>query len=348
MLLADVLCFVIASVAAIVLTWTVRRYALARGMMDLPNTRSSHTRPTPRGGGIAVVLTIQVGACVLAYFHWFDRAVLAALIVGGGAVALLGYIDDRKGLSAAPRALVHLAVAVVTVAFILPSGGSPGILAGMPQVALGFMAIVGIAWCINLFNFMDGIDGIAGSQAVFVSCASAVIAARSDAPEWSLVPALTAGAGAGFLVWNWPPAKIFMGDVGSGFLGFWLATVAIALAQAGVLNLWSSVILGALFIADTGVTLVRRYSSGQKWYEAHRSHAYQRLARRLRGHSPVTAGAWVVNLTIALPAAYVAQERQPFAPYLAAAVVLSFSAACAALGAGKATDNLPQKNVKQG
>jgi Fuc2NAc and GlcNAc transferase len=265
-----------------------------------------------------------------------DGGAIAGLILGGSAVAIVGHIDDKRPLSVTPRFLVHLFASLIAIVLLVDRAGLAKIFPGLP-VLLGFaLLVLGVLWSINLFNFMDGIDGIAASQALFVSGASAGLIAVTDGLNgWSLVAGLTAGACAGFLAWNWPPARIFLGDVGSGFLGFWLAAFAIALHVSGLLSIWCSLILGMLFIADATVTLVRRIATGQKWYEAHCSHAYQHLARRFGNHRAVTLSIWLIDLVILLPVAFLAHSASAAAPWVAGSLFMASGVLCLALGAGK-------------
>jgi len=162
-----------------------------------------------------------------------------------------------------------------------------------------------LVWMTNLFNFMDGLDGIAGSEAVFVSGAGAWLYWRGGGgPGLTATMTCLSASCLGFLRWNWPPAKIFMGDVGSGFLGFSLGILGLAASQEGILPIETWAILGGVFFVDATVTLVRRLARGDKWFEAHRTHAYQVLARRLGRHKPVTVIVMVVNLFWLLPWAY--------------------------------------------
>ena len=323
---------------AAALTGLVRKLALQRGMIDVPNARSSHTRPTPRGGGLAIVATALGGTLLCAAFAPLPVAVLAALLLGGGAVATVGYIDDQGGLPATQRFVVHVSAGALAAGLLGLGNGEP-ILPLLPTALILCLLWLGVVWSINLFNFMDGIDGIAASQAVFVSGSSAALVLGTHGPNAAvLVLLLTAGACLGFLVWNWPTARIFMGDVGSGFLGFWLASLAILMAQSGSLSLWTSIVLGSLFGADATVTLLRRVIAGETWYEAHRSHAYQHQARRWGSHRPVTLGLWAVNLAVVLPLAVVAERNPAAAPSIAVAVLAVFGAACWMAGAGRSVD----------
>jgi Fuc2NAc and GlcNAc transferase len=324
-----------AAIASAVLTWIVQRFFLAPGMLDRPNARSSHARPTPRGGGIAIVLTLLVGAFMLGAGGALEWPELMALTLGGGALAVVGYVDDRAGLGVMPRFAVHLLAAAIAVALLIGREGARAMFPLLPEFVVLGVLLAGAVWSINLFNFMDGIDGIAGAQAVFMAAASALLIETTGSPlAWSAVCAMTAGACAGFLVWNWPPAKIFMGDVGSGFLGFWLAALALALHVSGSLDIWVSIILGTIFLADSTATLLSRMASGQKWYDAHRLHAYQKLTRRLGSHARVTLGVCAINVGIVLPAAWWAQRAEELAPWIAGSLLTISGAVCITLGAG--------------
>jgi Fuc2NAc and GlcNAc transferase len=332
MLLGEVTAFMAAALLTGCGTAVVRWHAIARGRLDVPNARSSHTAPTPRGGGLAIVVIVIAATIVAALLGSLPVTESAALALGGGMVAVVGYCDDLKGLSIVPRLTVHsIAAVIAVVALASVESVFPHLPAGVAMALL----VLTVLWSINLFNFMDGIDGLAASQATFVFLASAALIAISRGAD---VPALlllmvTAGACAGFLWWNWPPARIFMGDVGSGFLGFWIAAVALVLDRVEVLSVWTTTILMSVFIADATVTLFRRMLRRERWHEPHRSHAYQALARRWHGHRNVTLALWAVNLLLVLPLAALSAFWRDAAPLLAfatlAALVVLVSVAVA-------------------
>jgi Fuc2NAc and GlcNAc transferase len=311
-----------AGVAAWWLTGRARTYALHREMVDVPNTRSSHSVATPRGGGGAIVLVTTV---VLSWWWWtgstgaLSPVVLAASLI----VAAVGFADDHRHVPPALRLAMHFLAAGLAVYGV----GAPAW--GVPQTAL---IVVGIVWLINLTNFMDGIDGIAGAQTMTVCVGGAVLSAvvLPGSAMW-LEPAVLASATAGFLVWNWPPARIFMGDVGSGYLGFMTAVLSLrALSAAPALG-WSWLILSGVFIADASITLLRRAMRRERVVEAHRSHAYQRLAHKWRSHQAVTLLVGGVNVIWLMPLAWMVAIQQmsewvglalAYGPLLASAVVL--------------------------
>ncbi|QXP88343.1 MraY family glycosyltransferase [Methylococcus capsulatus] len=286
------------------LTGAVLRYARRR-LLDVPNARSSHRVPTPRGGGLAIVLALLGGEV-----YWRlvvgEFAIGFAVLAGGVLVAAVGFWDDHGHLSARWRLLAHLAAAALAVASL--PGDMP---LRLGPVSLGsgafadFIGVLVIAWMLNLFNFMDGIDGLAGLEVVSVGASATLLLLLSLPSGGALpvAPGLLAAATLGFLAWNWPPAKIFMGDVGSGFVGYLLGCEAIATAKTGTLGLAVWLILAGVFVVDASFTLVRRMTGGQRWYEAHRSHAYQHAARRLGGHAPVDHRVLAINLLWLLPMA---------------------------------------------
>jgi Fuc2NAc and GlcNAc transferase len=302
------LLFIAAAAASLILTHLVRRYAVARSIVDVPNGRSLHDRPVPRGGGLAIAATVLAGMVLLTVFGNLPVTWTIAVAGGGAPIALIGWLDDRQhGTRRRVRGLVHFAGAAWALWWL---GGLPALTLGSFVLALPvvgtILAAIGIVWWTNLFNFMDGIDGLAGGQAVTVATAAGVLMLLMGADAVMASPAfLLAGAAAGFLVLNWSPARIFMGDVGSGFIGFVFATLAIATENAGALPLLVWVLLSGVFLFDSTVTLLRRVLRGEEWYDAHCVHAYQRLVTAGRSHAAVTSGIIGVNVLLAV-VAYVA------------------------------------------
>lgn len=291
--------------AAVVGTGVIRRFAPALGLMDRPSLRSSHQVPTARGGGLAIALPILALATAIAVRGGTGSAVSTGLVVGGAMVATVGWLDDRRSLRAGIRFSVHLgAAALVVVLLGFGSLRRLGAAYGIAGWSFATLAIVAIVWSINLFNFMDGIDGIAAVEAIFVSWAGAGLNCYTGGSSGLTLLMVCLGcACAGFLVWNWPPARIFMGDVGSGFLGFLLAAVGLVASCENPREFAPWVILAGVFLADATVTLCRRVVRGERWHEAHRSHAYQRLARRWRSHRTVTLLTCAINIGWLLPCA---------------------------------------------
>ncbi len=287
------------------LTGAVRRYALTSQLVDVPNERSSHTRVTPSGGGLAIVFVFIASIALLLGLQQIELPLALAIIGGGGMIAAIGYIDDRRDISPQVRIIVHFAATLWLVALVQ---GSPTLNLGPFQIDTAWLVypieIIGIMWCINLYNFMDGIDGLAGGQAIFVGIAGAVLFILSGSNSvFGLVSWLLAIASIGFLLWNYPPARIFMGDVGSGFLGFIIAGLIVISIHQTDIPVLSWVILMAAFVVDSTFTLLRRMLRGEKWYSAHRSHAYQHATQRFQKHSTVTLWMMIINVVWLMPLA---------------------------------------------
>lgn len=283
------------AILSIVLTGVVRYYSLRNEIIDIPNERSSHKVPTPSGGGLAFVVLF------LLLIPWLpvERNVLIALVGGGALVAAIGWIDDRVSLSAALRAGVHVVAAVWALAWL---GGLPALELGFTSLHLGWvgwpLGVFAIVWLINLYNFMDGIDGLAGGQAVVASLAGGALLFAGGFPAFGELVWTLAAVVLGFLVWNWAPAKIFMGDVASAFLGYVFAVLAISSEAVGGPPILLWVLLLGVFIVDATATLIRRILQGEPLFEAHRSHAYQ-LATQM-GHSHARVSASAIGLMIGL------------------------------------------------
>lgn len=292
-------------VAAFLLTGLIRLVTVRASLLDVPNQRSSHTAPTPRGGGLAIVATFLAGVVILLYetSAWLV-GFPALLLVSSLLVAGIGLWDDLRQLSAGRRILVHFLASGLLVWGLWSGGlcGSEPVPPGLLTWFGGFMLVLVVVWILNLFNFMDGIDGLAAGEAAFVAAGAALLLSlRSGSPEIQLLLGLAAAC-LGFLVWNWPPARIFMGDVGSGFLGFVLAALALRTAIFNddlPLGCW--LILPGVFLADATFTLLRRMARREKWYAAHRSHAYQHAATLYGSHRSVTLTVMAINLFWLLP-----------------------------------------------
>jgi len=288
-----------------VLTLLIKQKARVIGLIDVPNERSSHAVPTPRGGGLAIVIASLVALSILAAAGSIPLRLFLALAPGGAAVAAVGFIDDRRPLSARIRLFVHFMAAGWAVLCIGPidlfdiERGSP-FLQGLIYV----LSTVGIVWFLNMYNFMDGIDGIAGSQAVFMSLGTVVLGLFSLGIAYTAATAVVIGAAAlGFLLWNWPPAKIFLGDVGSGYLGFAFAVIGLASGIHDPASPWTLLILAGVFAVDATFTVVRRFLRGERVTQPHRTHGFQLLARKM-GHQRATMSIALVNLLWLLPCAF--------------------------------------------
>lgn len=287
------------------LTARMRDVAIARQLIDVPNSRSSHAVPTPRGGGVSIVVVTLLALLILALTEVLPMRSAYALIGAGGLVAGVGWWDDHGHVPAGWRLLAHLIAAAGALAAL---GGLPLLSVFGATVHLGWLGhglgILYLVWLLNLYNFMDGIDGIASIQAVTVSLGAALMYRLApDTGEAWVGPVLLAAAVCGFLVWNFPRARIFLGDAGSGFLGITLGILSLIGAAISPELFWAWVILLGAFVIDATVTVIRRLFRGERVHEAHRSHAYQRAAQRLGSHVPVSLAFGGINLLWLLPVA---------------------------------------------
>lgn len=287
-----------------VLTWLLRRYALARSIIDIPNARSSHTIPTPRGGGVAIVLSFLLALPALAVDGLLAWPIMWAMLGAGAGIAVLGFLDDHGHIAARWRLLGHFAASVWALYWL---GGLPAITLFGFRLDLAWLgnilAVLYLVWMLNLYNFMDGIDGIASVEAICACLGACLLYWLGGFESLIVAPLLLAMAVAGFLYWNFPPARIFMGDAGSGFLGIILGLLSLQAAWISPELLWVWLILLGAFIVDATVTLIRRLLRGDKVYEAHRSHAYQFASRHYGRHLPVTLAVAAINLLWLLPLA---------------------------------------------
>ncbi|PRB75434.1 glycosyltransferase family 4 protein [Pseudomonas sp. MYb185] len=287
---------------ALLLTWMLRRYALSRSLMDIPNARSSHSIPTPRGGGVAIVLAYLAVLPLIGHQGWLSWPLVIGLMGTGALVAVIGFLDDHGHIAARWRLLSHFMAAAWLLAW-LPELPRLALLGTSFDLGLiGYvLAAVMLVWLLNLYNFMDGIDGIASVEAITVCVGGGLLYALVGIPMLATAPLLLGAAVVGFLVWNFPPARIFMGDAGSGFLGVMLGGLALQAAWVAPQLLWAWLILLGVFVLDATFTLLRRLMRGDKVYEAHRSHAYQYASREYGAHLPVTLAVLAINVLWLLP-----------------------------------------------
>ena len=314
--------FVLLFAVSALITGGLRGLFVRLGLMDLPNARSSHAVPVPRGGGLAIVATFLSAVVWVLHRRLVSERLAWALIGGGLAIAVVGFLDDRFRLPAWPRIAIHSLAAAWAVWCLdaMPSAHFSGS-ADVWGWARRCAAVVTLVWLTNLFNFMDGIDGLAGVEAVCVSGLGAVLLLPGGLPDAVLLSSMLSAASLGFLVWNWPPARIFMGDVGSGFLGFTLGTLALFSSRADSKLIWTWLILLAFFFVDSTVTLLHRMILHARWHEAHRSHAYQHAAQTYGSHAKVTLAAAIINVGWLFPLAWAALRFRQSAPLIAAVAV---------------------------
>jgi UDP-N-acetylmuramyl pentapeptide phosphotransferase/UDP-N-acetylglucosamine-1-phosphate transferase len=281
----------ISFVLAAFVTWLSIRYAHRRKLIDLPGQRRSHTVPTPRGGGIGIVVAVLVSIVLFSFANVGSVIEWPRLAISVSIVAAVGWIDDHGGLRARWRFLGHC---IAVLLLLWPLGAASTQSANILLVTIFAVAAV---WSINLHNFMDGIDGILSTQAIFVFVALFAISPNSDAaqlPIWS-------AAVVGFLPFNFPRARIFMGDVGSGVLGLLIAVAVILQLFTPSVPQSSGILACSAFATDATCTLLSRMLSGRRWYSAHREHLYQWMTRAGMSHARVVAWYAAWNLLIVTP-----------------------------------------------
>ncbi len=295
--------FAVLFIISLVLTYGVRHYALIKNVMDIPNHRSSHQVPTPRGGGVAFIAGFLGVLPFLFFAHKISISIGSACISAGLLVALIGFLDDHEPIPAKWRILSHFVASILMLYFL---HGMPILNFFSWTFPITFANILGavfLVWLINLYNFMDGIDGLAGIQAITVCLGGALLFWLTGHHAFVTLPLFLSASVAGFLFWNFPPARIFMGDAGSGFLGVILGVFVLQAGHVEQQLFWSWIILLGVFIVDATVTLLRRAISGEKVYEAHRSHAYQHASRVFKSHFQVTMAVFLINVLWLLPIA---------------------------------------------
>jgi Fuc2NAc and GlcNAc transferase len=354
------------SIMSAIVSWIVAllvcRHAARLRLVLEPNHRSSHVQPTPSGGGLGIAVAGSLVGIGLDFVSgWASGWFVAALAIVLAAVSLW---DDVQHLPARVRFGVQVAVCA---GLLLLLGDLPGtfLLRGDAAEGVNFqlfgwivsaLLLLAGVWWINLFNFMDGLDGIAGSQAVFMLAAGAGLAVWNQPflvtdPAWVWAVCIAA-ATLGFLPLNWPPAKIFMGDVGSTYLAFMIFVVALISLHAGwfgspLAGFATWLTLGAVFVVDATVTLLVRMASGERWYEAHRTHVYQKLARRWGGHRPVTFLAVTLNVFWVGPLALACVLWPQWGLIWVALVYVPLVIGAVMLGAGRADEMQPMVQTDQ-
>lgn len=298
-LISQALLFIAVALAALTATGMLLPVLRTRAILDHPNDRSSHDVPTPKGGGIAVVgvvLTMWTGFGLYSGADIFITWVLPAAAL---ALALLSWVDDLRGLPALVRLLSQIAIVAITL--MLRPTAEPFFHGLLPPALDLIVAGLLWVWFINLFNFMDGIDGITGVEVVVIGLGIGLIGGE-------ILGIILAAGAFGFLKWNWHPARVFMGDVGSVPLGFLLGWLLLGLASDG---LWAAaLILPSYYLADATVTLVRRGLRGEKVWQAHREHAYQKAVQRGLSHATVSGAVFCLGLGL-IGLAWAAENGYP-------------------------------------
>ena len=291
-------------------TGYMRHYALKKNIIDNPNERSSHSVPTPRGGGVAVVCSYLLAMAVLIYSQQLTLHIGLILMVAGFVIALLGFLDDHGHINSMLRLAIHFLVAIAAV---ISLGGFAEVTV-FNDIQLGFfaniIAVLFLVWLLNLYNFMDGINGIASVEAITTTVSMAILYFLLNTSLNSDMLWLLAACVFGFLLWNFPKAKIFMGDACSGFLGLTLGILALIALKENLALFCAWIICLGVFVVDATYTLIKRVVNGYKMYDAHRSHSYQILSRKWNSHTPVTLVVVAINLLWLFPIAYLTVIQQ--------------------------------------
>ena len=298
------------AVTAVSTGWMVSRGG-GRWLVDHPNERSLHDRPIPRAGGVAILAGLAAGFAVAA-FGEAPAARYGWVLAGGLCVGVISFADDVRRVSPAVRLLFHLAAA----ACVVPAGlaveriALPGVVLELGATAGLVLTVLFVAWVVNLYNFMDGMDGFAGGMTAIGFTTLAVLCAHRDGSVLVAASLVTASAALGFLLFNFPPAKIFMGDLGSSVLGYLCAAMMLSAERSASVPLWISLLVFSPFVVDASVTLVRRILAGERPWRAHRTHFYQRLVRLGWGHRRTVVREYALMFACAA-AAVLAQRALP-------------------------------------
>jgi UDP-N-acetylmuramyl pentapeptide phosphotransferase/UDP-N-acetylglucosamine-1-phosphate transferase len=283
------------AINALLLSPTRRHAAI-----DRPGARRMHRVPTPRGGGLGIAVAIVLFG--LGPFLPIEPRPLLAILVATLALGWISWRDDRRGVPAIWRLVTHVSAACLVVWALAPR--LPGLDPDPEMLPLAIVSMVLVSlitWSINLHNFMDGIDGLLAWQALFIAGFLVTLPAAGMDPVLLVPAVVTASACLGFLPFNFPKARIFMGDIGSTVLGLTLALLLVVAARHGHLPVPAALVLPMLFVTDATLTLVSRMARRRRWYHPHREHLYQWLARRAGSHVPVSVGFLVANLMVVAP-----------------------------------------------
>ncbi|MCT7484793.1 MraY family glycosyltransferase [Aliarcobacter cryaerophilus] len=297
------------------LTYFIKNYMIKKSLVATVNERSSHTTPTPHGGGIALAITWFIGLFYLYFIGEISSNLFYALLFGA-VISIVSFFDDIYELSPKIRLIAQSSVAIGGLYFL---GGFDTLTFGIFDIQnaifTNIFAFFMIIWFINLYNFLDGINGYAGSEAVFLALAGFILFSGNH----FLVLAV---AVLGFLFWNWNKAKIFMGDVGSTLLGYNIAIFTIYYANEEATNFWIWIILFGVYWFDATLTLIRRKLNKEKLSQAHKKHGYQRLTQAGWSHYKVTNYSIGLNIILFFIVYFVSNI---FVAFILALIVLVLS-----------------------
>jgi len=289
------------------LTYKLINFSKLLNLIDTPNERSSHTSPTSKGGGISIILLTLITVIFLYLEKTIDTSFGMSLILGSAIIAITGFLDDLYNLSIIRRIILYSLSIFMAIIFLMPE---THLVIGNMKIEMSIFAYlfyaIYIFWLLNLFNFMDGMDGYAGVQTISTALFTWLVLCNRIETNEHLILLVILFSTLGFMMWNWSPAKIFMGDVGSCTLGFMFALFSVYTSSQNYLSISIWLILLSPFIGDASFTLIKKIINGGKWYQAHNNHAYQKLYQIGFNHRIIAGGLLVVNLICIWPLAYTA------------------------------------------
>lgn len=324
------------ALTSFVLVGLMRSLALKFVWLDVANARSLHSGSKPRGGGLAIVIANLVAVTLVAHHHLLVSHLLYPISIGGLLIAAVGLYDDLAPVSVRVRLAIQSVAAWIAVSQL---GGITTLTLFTHVILLGawgkLLAFVGVLWLINLFNFMDGIDGLATSQAIFMLVTAAVALFTIGVHGLVIIYCILAAALSGFLVWNWAPAKIFLGDVGSSFIGYMMACLLLHSVNNQLLPLTFWLTIGGCFFVDATYTLLKRLATGQRVYQAHRLHAYQKVSLLLESHARVVVLIQLINCLWLLPLAFITLQSNRYQFVCMLSAILPLLLVARLLQAGK-------------
>jgi len=286
----------------VILTRFYEIFAIRNSIISHPNERTLHEKPVPRGGGIVFSILFVLAVFLLGILNVISFENLMVIGVGGFLAALFGFFDDIVNLHALMKLFFQSILAGWGVYWL--EGGLLAEVDWLPVWLSWILTCFLLIWMMNLYNFIDGVDGMAASAAVFITLVLIVILLmEGDFTSLILILSLLSLSCTGFLIYNWPPARIFMGDSGSVFLGYIFGVLILKTTMTGEISIWTWTVVFGYIFADTNLTIILRIFLQKKWYQPHKSHAYQNIARVLNSHLKVTLAIQIYNIVYLFPLA---------------------------------------------
>ena len=306
---------------SVVATHYYRRLAISKDIIASPNKRTLHDQPVPRGGGIVFSTIFILAVFLLGIFHIISHEMLMVIGVGGMIASLFGFFDDVFDIRASRKLFIQSILAWWVLFWF--DGGVLTEIEWFPFHMSWFVSWFLLVWMMNLFNFMDGVDGMAVSGTVFVAMALIfVLLLTGDFSSLVMLFSLLVISCSGFLLYNWPPASIFMGDSGSVFLGYLFGALIIKTTMTGDISIWTWIIVFGYFFADTNFTILLRIFLVKHWYHAHKSHGYQNLARILKSHAKITGAIQIYHYSYLFPLAVWSVLKPDWGPIAAIMAIM--------------------------